>query len=85
MPNLTDIVSTPADHAASRSTHFLLRLTLCVVVTAMNIAAVVYSAPILYRVSVHHPVWLAGASLLFGSLVLSLLRVWVTTLPHRVR
>lgn len=85
MPNLTRLVSTSVDYVPLRTTRFVLRLALCVLVTAMNVAVIAYTAPILYRASAHHPVWSAGVSLLFGSLLLSLLRVWLTVLPRTAR
>lgn len=85
MPNLTRRVSTPVEYTPLHSTRFVLRLALCVLVTAMNVAVIAYTAPILYRASAHHPVWSTGVSLLYGSLLLSLLRVWLTALPRTVR
>ena len=85
MPNIPRLVSAPVDYVPLRSTRFVLRLTLCVLVTAINAAVIADTAAILYRVSAHHPLWLAGVSLLFGSLLLSLLRVWLTALLPTVR
>jgi hypothetical protein len=83
MLNLPRIVLAPVEYVPLLYRRFVLRLSLCVVLTAFNAAVIVACGPLLYRASSNHPLWLAGLTLLFSALVASLLRVWVVMFRSR--
>jgi hypothetical protein len=83
MPNIPRIVSTPVDYVSTFSLRFMLRLGLSVLLTSLDAGVVARYGVTLYRVSVGHPFWLVGVTLLFTIMLASLLRVWVLTLRGR--
>jgi hypothetical protein len=73
-----------ASVTAERSTSpFILRLALCVVLTAFNGIIVAKFAGVLYLATSHHPFQQAGVTLLFAALLGSLARTWFITLSGR--
>ena len=76
MLNLPRIVVAPGEFLPLLSTRFAVRLSSCLVLTAMNVAVIATCAPCLFQVSAHHPVWFPGVIALFVSLLGSLSRVW---------
>ena len=77
MLNLPRIVLAPVEYVPSPSVRFVGRLSVCLLLTAINLAIIVTCAPSLFEVSAYHPVWLIGVIALFASLFGSLLRVWL--------
>lgn len=59
--------------------HPLARLLFLLVLTAINAWIVVDDAPVLYRASAGHPVGFVMVTLMFGTLLISLFRVWFVT------
>ena len=61
------------------------RVTISVLLTALDSWAVVAFGSTLYRVSAHHPIRFTGVVLLFVSLFASLARTWYLALAVRPR
>ena len=76
MLNLPRIVLAPVEYVPLPSIPLAIRLSVCLLLTAMNFAIIATCAPSLLEVSAHHPVWLIGVVALFTSLLGSLLRDW---------
>lgn len=55
------------------------RLLFLLALTAMNAWIVVDDAPVLYHASAGHPVGSVMVTLMFGTLLISLFRVWFVT------
>jgi hypothetical protein len=85
MPNIPRIVSAPVDYVPLLSARFARRMVVCVVMTALDVAVTATCAPPIYQVSTGHPAWLAGLAVLFGSMFLTLIHIWVRTLRGRSR
>jgi len=85
MPNIPRVVSTPVEFVPVLSARFALRFALCLLVTSLNVAVVAIYGGTLYRASSHHPVCLAGVTVLFGALLASLARVWFVALRRYQR
>lgn len=77
--------STPVEYAPILSPRFALRLAVCLLLTSLDAGVISAFGSPLYRVSAHHPSWLAGLALLFATMFGSLLRVWMLTLRGRSR
>jgi len=82
--NIPRFFLSPVEFVPIFFTRFAGRLSVCLVLAAINLAVIVTCAPCLFQVSAHHPVCLTGVVALFASLLGSLLRVWFL-LIFRVR
>jgi hypothetical protein len=85
MPNIPRIVSAPVEYIPVLSVRFARRLAVCVLVTVLDVAVVTTFGPTLYQVSSGHPAWLAGLAVLFATMFLTLVHVWVRSLRGRLR
>jgi len=85
MPNIPRIVSAPVEYIPVLSARFAWRLAVCVLVTVLDVAVVTTFGPTLYQVSIGHPFWLAGFTMLFATMVITLVHVWIQTLRDRSR
>ena len=85
MPNIPRIVSAPAEYIPVVSARFARRLAVCVLVTVLDVAVIAAFGPTLYQVSIGHPFWLAGFTMLFATMVITLVHVWIQTLRDRSR
>jgi len=85
MPNIPRIVSAPAEYIPVVSARFARRLAVCVLVTVLDVAVVTSFGPALYQVSISHPFWLAGLTMLFATMFFTLVRAWIQTLRGRFR
>ena len=83
MLNIPRIVLAPVEYVPLLYRSFALRLSVCVVLTAFNAAVIIAFGPLLYRVSSNHPLGLAALTIVFGTLVASLLHVWVVMFRSR--
>ncbi len=83
MPNIPRIVSAPVDYVPIFSLRFVLRLAPGVLLTSLDAGVIATCGVTLYRVSAGHPLWLVGLTLLFATLLASLIRVWTLTLRGR--
>ena len=79
MPNIRRVNSEPVDFVRLFSPRFALRVALCVLLTALDAGVIALFGRTLYCAKANHPLWFAGASLLFGALLASLIRVWTLT------
>lgn len=61
------------------------RLLFLLALTAINLWFVIDGAPALYRASTGHPVGLVMVTLLFGTLLVSLVRMWIVALRRTGR
>jgi hypothetical protein len=85
MPDIPRIVSARVDYVAIFSRRFALRLLVCVLLTSLDAAVIALFGPTLYRATTNHPLWFIGISLLFGALLITLIRVWTLTLRRQCR
>jgi hypothetical protein len=85
MSNIPRAVSAPVEYIPVLSTHFARRLAVCVLLTVLDIAVTGTCAPTLYQVSSGHPAWLAGLAVLFATMFLTLVHIWVRSLRGRLR
>jgi hypothetical protein len=85
MPNIPRIVSAPVDYVPIFSLRFVLRLVPGVLLTSLDAGVIATCGGTLYRVSAGHPLWLVGLTLLFATLLASLIRVWTLTLRGQSR
>jgi membrane glycosyltransferase len=83
MSNLRTIASTQPEEVASVVDCSRRRLSICVLMTALNIAVVTTYAGMLYRATAGHPLQIAGVTVLFAALFASLLHVWIVGLRGR--
>jgi hypothetical protein len=79
MPN---IVSAPVEYIPVLSAR---RLAVCVLVTVLEVAVVTFLGPTLYQVSIGHPFWMAGLTMLFATMFFTLMHAWIQTLRGRFR
>ena len=85
MPNIPRIVSAPLESIPVLSARFARRLTVCALVTVLDVAVITTFGPSLYRVSFGHPFWLAGLAILFATMFFTLVHAWIQTLRGRFR
>jgi uncharacterized phage infection (PIP) family protein YhgE len=85
MPDIPRIVSAPAEYIPVLSARFAWRLAVCVLVTVLDAAVVTTFGPTLYQVSIGHPFWLVGSTLLFATMFFTLVHAWIQTLRGRSR
>lgn len=85
MPDFRRVVSDPVDYVPVLSYRFALRVVVCVLLTSLDAGVIALFGLTFYRATANHPLWFVGASLLFGALLASLIRVWTLTLRGRSR
>ena len=85
MPETLSIVSPPAVAEPALIPRNTARVAISILLTVLDSWAVVAFGGMLYRVSVHNPIWLTGIVLLFVSLFASLARTWYLALAVRPR
>lgn len=85
MPNIHRIVSPPAEYIPVLSARFARRLAVCAFVTVLDVAVTTTFGPPLYQVSIGHPFWLAGLTMLFAAMFFTLVHAWIQTLRGRFR
>jgi hypothetical protein len=54
-------------------------------VTVLDVAVIAAFGPTLYQVSIGHPFWLAGLTMLFTTMFFTLVHAWIQTLRGRFR
>jgi hypothetical protein len=85
MPNIPRIVSAPVEYIPVLSARFARRLAICVLVTVLDVAVIAAFGLTLYQVSIGHPFWLAGLTMLFATMFFTLVHAWIQTLRGRFR
>lgn len=85
MPEIPRIVLAPVEYAPVVSFRFALRCALCLVLTALNAGVIAFAGTPLYQVTAGHPLQSFGVSILFATLLGSLVRVWIVALRSHKR
>ena len=83
MPTPRTIASAHNVPVSTTSGPLPLRILLCLVLTAINVSVVVEFGGLLYKANAHHPVRIAGITLLFAAMFGTLVHVWITHLRNR--
>ena len=85
MANMPRTVSEPAECVPVLSVRFVSRIAICLLLTILDAGVIATYGPTLYQVSSSHPSWLVVLALLFGTMLVSLVRVWGLTLRGHFR
>jgi hypothetical protein len=85
MPESMSIASPSAVSEPALIPRNTARVAISILLTVLDSWAVVAFGGMLYRVSIHHPIWLTGVVLLFVSLFALLARTWYLALAVRQR
>ena len=85
MPNIPRDTSAPVEYSPVLSARFAGRLAVCALVTVLDLAVINTFGPTLYQVSLGHPFWLAGLTMLFATMFFTLVHAWIQTLRGRLR